>query len=289
MSIPNTLELQGKTQALAASAVVTLWVLDASNLPGGVTFRFCPMTDEWREPIAWQGVEYTPLPMEAKGFEFRGQGAPPRPKIAFGNVGGQFSQLCIALKDMVGARVIRKRTLARYLDGRENANPNIYFPDDIFHIEQKTAENKSAVEFELGTAMDVDDVELPKRLVISGTCMWGYRGAECGYAGNTAIAKVDGTEFADPRNFQGAWVSTTLYFTGDVTFIILPDTRRQYYRLASDGGGAGVIGTGSRPGDDARWEADECGRHTADCYLRFGATSSGLPFSGFPAANRQKG
>lgn len=286
MSLLGSEAINTGVQSLAPSATVTLWVLDATNLPGGLVMRFCANTES-NEAIVWQGATYEPLPCEAKGFEFRGQGAPPRPSLIMGNVGGQIGLLCRALGDLVGARIIRKRTQARYLDGRPGADPATHFPDDVFHIERKAAENKFAIEFELGTAMDVDDVELPKRQVLGGICLWAYRSGECGFATDNVVSKRDGTIFAAPKNPRGLWVPGSLYFLGDVVYLILPDLRRQYYRLASDGGGTGVIGNDAKPGEDGRWEADECGKHTADCKLRFGAIPQGLPFGGFPAAQRQ--
>lgn len=286
MSLVNSQALNASTEALVSSAIVALYVIDATNIPGGTVFRFCPQTDANNNPIIWQGNTYTPIPMDAKGFDIRGQGAPARPRLTLGNVGGQITALCLILNDLVGAKVIRKRTQARYLDGRPGANPGIAFPDDVFHVEQKMGENKLAVEFELGTSMDVDDVELPKRQVIAGTCIWSYRDANCGFAGNTAVAEQDGTPFPNPKVYRGVWLPDSVYITGDVVFLLLFDGRKQFYRLASHTGD-GISGQDTKPSEDARWVADECGKHTADCVLRFGAIPSGLPFGGWPAANRQ--
>lgn len=284
MSLAGSLEINRSIQSLAPSAVVTLWVLDASAIPNGPVMRFCAQTSQDQEAVVWQGATYNPLPVEVKGFEIKGQGSPPRPTIVFGNVGGAIGLLCRALGDLVGAKLVRKRTQARYLDGMPGANPANHFPDDVFTIERKSAENKFAVEFELGTAMDVEDVELPKRQILGGICLWRYRGGECGFATETVVAKRDGTAFPTPKVNKGIWTPSTMYTAGDFAFLLLPDGRRQYYRLAS---GSGVIGADTKPGEDARWEADDCGKHTADCKLRFGAVPNGLPFGGFPAAQRQ--
>jgi lambda family phage minor tail protein L len=85
--------------------------------------------------------------------------------------------------------VIRKRTLARYLDaanfpnGNPFANPDDHFDDDIFAVNQKVRESVDIVEFELAAPFDVEGVLLPKRQVIANACPWRYRGDGCGYAG----------------------------------------------------------------------------------------------------------
>jgi lambda family phage minor tail protein L len=94
--------------------------------------------------------------------------------------------------DLVGCKVIRKQTFAKYLDAENftggvnpTADPNQHFPDDIWFIEQKLSENKYIVEWELASVFDLQGVMLPHRQIIQDSCPWKYRGAECGYTGTS--------------------------------------------------------------------------------------------------------
>lgn len=180
------------------SALVEVFVLSQydRNNPSAV-IRF---TNE-KTPVTWQGVVYEPLPIEASGFEFSGKGKLPRPKIRVGNVGGVMSSLIKNFNDLVGARLVRKRTLEDYLDGKPGANPNTFFADDVWFIERKEKENKLEIEFELSSILDKEDRQVPNRIVVQSPCaaLWlgGYRGPYCGYAG-PPVATADDTPTTDP-------------------------------------------------------------------------------------------
>lgn len=62
-------------------------------------------------------------------------------------------------------------------------DPNARFPDEIWYIDRKSAENNMIVEFELASKYDLAGVMLPRRQLISNLCQWRYRSAECGYTG----------------------------------------------------------------------------------------------------------
>src|SRR4051812_28311020 len=105
----STLAISEQVPRLESPAVISLYVLDATML-GGDLLRFYPAVDSQGAAIQWQGQTYSALPVEVRGFEFQGQGSPPRPSLMFGNVGGAFTALCLAFEDLIGARFIRKRT-----------------------------------------------------------------------------------------------------------------------------------------------------------------------------------
>lgn len=113
--------------------------------------------------------------------------------------------MCRIYGDLVGARVVRKRTLARFLDavnfvgGNPAADPNESFGDEIYYVNQKTREDFEVVEFELATRMDVEGVQLPRRQVIRNTCPWRYRGDGCGYGG-PPVADINDIQVVDLSN-----------------------------------------------------------------------------------------
>ena len=180
--------IRADIQSLAPGAVIELFDLDLSMF-GAPVVHFHAGTNELQTDVVWRGVTYQRYPVQATGFEMKGQGTLPRPHFTASNITGTISALCRAYSDLVGAKVTRHRTLLQYLDavnfptGNPTADPNEAFPDDIYFINQKVGENSRAVEFELATAFDVEGVQLPGRQVITNACAWRYRGDGCGYAG----------------------------------------------------------------------------------------------------------
>ncbi|CAJ0740806.1 phage minor tail protein L [Ralstonia mannitolilytica] len=185
-------------QRLEPGACVVLFELDATEIAGDV-LRFHGYTQVG--PIWWQGNEYSPWPIEAKGFARTGQGQQPAPRLTVGNVDGAISAICIATQDMVGAKVRRRRTLGRFLDARNfpdgnpEADPTEEMPVEEWYIEQKTNETNEIVEFELSSALDFNGVQLPRRQIVANVCPWlmigGYRGPNCGYTGAAMFDRDD--------------------------------------------------------------------------------------------------
>lgn len=132
--------------------------------------------------VVWQGKTYNPMPIEVKGFDKSIKGTLPRPTMTVANVTGIMTAANNDYQDLIGAKVYRRRTFARYLDGAAEADPNVHKVDDMFYIDRKVSENSVAVTWELVSAMDLEGVMLPRRPVIANYCPWVYRSAECSYA-----------------------------------------------------------------------------------------------------------
>ncbi|WP_426751722.1 phage minor tail protein L [Myxococcus sp. Y35] len=191
-------------QKLELGALVELFVLDATSLPGGGISYFHAGTNGLGGPVVWQGAEYQPWPVEARGFEKSGTGRLPRPTLTMANVVGTIGALARDFNDLLGARVLRKRTFVRYLDAvnfpggvNPTASPVEAFPDDEFVVDQKTSESKHFIEFALAARCDLDGIRLPLR-VITQMCGWEYRKEGCGYAG-PPVAKVDDSPTTAPE------------------------------------------------------------------------------------------
>lgn len=189
-------------QALVPGALVDLFELDATAQGGAIT-RFHAGVNGLGASVVWQGNTYTAYPIEASGFEWGGRGPLPRPTLRVANVTGLVGALVRDYDDLIGARIVRRRTLVQYLDavnfdgGNPSADPNIHFPDEVYYVHRKAGENKLLIEFELAAAWDVHGVRLPRRQVIGNVCTWRYRSAECGYTGtkyfNVADEAVSGS------------------------------------------------------------------------------------------------
>lgn len=181
--------LKKEIQSLSPTARVELFELDMNVTTSGGKKYFHAGTNELGVPVVWQGVEYQPWPIIAEGFDKSGQGKLPRPKIQVSNLNGLISAEVMANDDLLGCRVIRRATHARFLDavnfpnGNPTADPSQHFPDEVWYIDQKTSENRLMVEFELASPFDLMGVQLPNRQILKNSCCWAYRGAECGYTG----------------------------------------------------------------------------------------------------------
>lgn len=191
-------------QKLEPGGLVELWQLDASvvGIPEIVYFHAHRQT----EPIWFDGIDYAAWPIEATGFELTGD-QPPTPKLTVGNINGSITALCLQFDDMLGAKLTRIQTFVKYLDavnfpsGNPDADPAEQMPQEIWYVERKTGESVEAVEFELSSALDLEGIELPRRVILASRCnaiaCGGYRGPDCGYTG-PAVATIDDVPTSDP-------------------------------------------------------------------------------------------
>ena len=201
--------LNSDFQKLSVTGLVTLYELDATKLGAGI-FRWHGhvSSDSWRiiddtviddgatvkRDIIWQGQTYSPMPIQTDGLEVRGDGKASTPSLALANningVQGAISALCLQYDDFAGARLTVINTMAKYLDAANftNGNPQAAneYRKQVWYVEQKTSENRSAVSFELSNPVDFEGARIPSR-EITNYCHWAvhgrYRGQECQYMG----------------------------------------------------------------------------------------------------------
>ena len=148
---------------------------------------------------------YQPLPIESEGWEIRGSGSGslPRPTVRMGNINQFFRTYLAEWDDLVGAKVIRRKTLEKYL----GTNPPVEFNRDVFYIERKSTETPVMVEFELVSAFDVEGIKLPRRNILAARCPWKYKDTTQG-----------GCDWEQDSRLAG--VTDPLYFDKDDTGII---------------------------------------------------------------------
>lgn len=193
-----TAVLLADIQKLEVSGYIELFQLDTTKYSGGSIYRFYSGVNALSVPVVWQGQTYNPFVIEASGFEYTGLGAPPRPKLQLANISGLISGMTLSMSDLVGCKFTRKRTLSKFLDAvnfvggiNPSADPNAFFPDDIYYIDRKSHEDNLSVEFELASVLDINGVQLPRRNVIANNCAWKYRSAECGFTGDAVADEFD--------------------------------------------------------------------------------------------------
>lgn len=161
-------------QAFTPGDYVELYQLDTS-LYSGPTYFFTSNIYSDASSLFFDGQEYQPIPIEATGFEWSGEGALPRPTLKVANIDGLIGSLASTYSDLLGATFRRIRTFKQFLDDGATPDPTSMYPMDIYRVERKVNQNKIFIEWELSTAMDQQGVMLPKRQALKDACTHTYR------------------------------------------------------------------------------------------------------------------
>ena len=178
---------------LALNAIIELFELHYDNTLHGSTdiLRFHAGSNaDVDGNILWSGNSYTRIAIKAEGFEYTNTGTLPRPTLTVANLNGGITALLLGVNattpgnDLTGAKIIRIRTLKRFLDGETAADPYATFPVEEWFVDRKATETRDVVSFELASKFDLDNKQLPNRQVIANICQWEYKGSECGYNGS---------------------------------------------------------------------------------------------------------
>lgn len=198
------MSIADELQALNPSAKLVFFEVDATALGAPEVWRFHNGTNELSQAVVWQGRTYQFIPIEAAGFEVRGDGPRARPTLAVGDVSGVLGAQVRLYDDLAGAKLLRRQTHARYLDavnfaGGVNpaADPTAEYPEELWFFDRITSRDSVHVAWELVSPLDLEDVMLPARQVRNSICGSEYRSSECGYAGGP-VATVDDVATTDP-------------------------------------------------------------------------------------------
>ena len=215
--------------------------------------------------VTWNSNQYTRYPIEVEGFEYRGDGQLPRPKIRVSNLFSLLSLVMIEINasnpgnDLCGAKLTRIRTLARYLDavnfpGNTNPygtpDPTAEAPREIYYVDRKVTENRNVVEFELVSAFDLAGIRAPKRQCIANICQWTYR----------------------------RWDPTTNSFdyNGVVGCPWNIEQSGKYFNINDS--------STNEDGSPVTADQDVCGKRLSSCEARFPPNDdAGVPFGSFPS------
>lgn len=326
--------LNAEIQSLNPSALITLFELDLSDIIFNSSvlneseriFRFHSELKLINTDIFWQGDRYVASPIMASDFELTTKGSTPTPKLTIVSndesidIFATLRQKIRELGDIVGAKVTRIRTFAKYLDANNFPNsasrpigfaPDPYseFPRDIYYVERKSRENKNIIEYELASIFDVQGIKLPGRIVSSNRCMWVYRGCGCFWEyedpSNTFRQRATAIHEGGTLPVYAPAVATVNdeSILGQVINqpnLVVPVDKGEWNSDSSYTVGDQVYITiglvhyyyvcrlahsNISPPNLTYWVADECSKTIRGCRLRWGLNSY-LPFGGFPGANR---
>lgn len=341
----SIIKLNREMSLLEPSALITMFEIDASDLAfdagiitstqydnGGLIFRFHNNIKLGRTSVFWQGNEYIAAPITAEGFEIAAKGTLPIPRLSITSNESGISFLALLkekirqLDDLIGAKITRIRTFAKYLDAQNftgiteidnfTPDPNVEFPRDVYYIDRKASENKYSITFELASILDVEGLFLPTGTVLTDKCRWNYRGCGCFYEyanqrnveihGSVTVSNLpqDAPPVANNKNeliteivgkptiiVKGKWQTGVTYYKGEAIFIEKRGIK--YYFVCN-----ATTTQSSPPHSD--WIADQCSQTLTGCKLRWANKDMGfemdgqpikgvLPFGGYPGTNKAIG
>lgn len=162
------------SQQLSTEPLITLFQLDLSKYRLGIGY-FTPMLYENMTPLLFGGHKYYPMPVEATGFERRGEGAEARPRVKISAITPTIAALIQEGGDLAGCELRRLRTFRRFLDDGEDPNTTDQFIQEIWRVERLGHLDNEFAEFELASFMDVEQKQLPGRRIIRDYCDYVYR------------------------------------------------------------------------------------------------------------------
>ena len=169
-------------QEINPGAIIELFELQTSTtLHGSDTiYRFHNGSNtNSNGSLVWKGNEYQSFPIKCDGFEFQGTGSLPRPTVIISNIFGTITAIMQNVNDTTvgndlnGTKLVRIRTLARFIDavnfpGNTNPHgtpdPTAEFPQEIYFLDRKVSENREIVQWEAQSALDLVNVKLPGRI-----------------------------------------------------------------------------------------------------------------------------
>lgn len=194
---------------------------------------------------------YYPVPSSLEGIEHKSEGQFPQPTLTIANIlrssgNDSFSGLLgsLSYEDILGFKVIRRRTLKKYLHGESgDANPPVELPRDVFYLDRIEDETPDRVVFTTVLPIDFTGVTLPKRNIIGNRCPWVYQGASrnknewekvggCNWMENSSIIIGDNYAYVyvneDDEYLIDSTTTFTLYSSGSVD-------RFSFYKVVKSG------------------------------------------------------
>ncbi len=201
-SLITVFEVEVPNSDIGGAGIDKLYFHDGSN--GAADITWYSLLDDTNFGSTTSGhygqQTYSAFPVESEGWEVRGSGSLPRPTVRFANINQYWNAHLSEYDDLVGAKVIRRRTLQKHL----GTNPPVEFNRDVYYVERKTSETAAMVEFELASAFDVQGIQLPRRAVVAARCPWKYKDPDQG-----------GCDWPADNRFTINSIEHTLYFDKD--------------------------------------------------------------------------
>lgn len=186
-------KIASDVQLAAPGQYVVLFDLDLTNAGTASILHFVQSTTSSGGVVHFNDVEYTPIDVEADGFEVSGEGL-PTPKIRIANVLQSLVGQIDLYDDLLGAVLTRRRTFSKYLDDGSAPDANAQITD-VWKFQRKTIQNKLIVEWELSSVLDYEGRSIPNRRMLRDTCLHRYRTYDGGFVYTNATCPYAGSGY----------------------------------------------------------------------------------------------
>ncbi len=120
--------------------------------------------------VTYGGQTYAPLPIAIEGAGYGSSGAARRPSLRV-----SLLDYGAAPMEWQGATVTRVRTLARYLDGASEADPDRHWPAESWVVDRVAGRGRDELVWQLSSPLDLELAMIPRRQVLRDVCPWQYR------------------------------------------------------------------------------------------------------------------
>jgi lambda family phage minor tail protein L len=182
-------------QKLGLGAEIILVQVDMTSIAGPVLYLTPTTVDQTSyTSITFGGQTYTPFPIAAEGFEWKGGQAPAQPTLSIANLDHAITGYVLSYGGLIGATVKRIRTYERFIVGGAEPDGNAHFPIDTYRIDRKMVHNDTLIQWQLASWIDQQGVMLPKRIVIRDYCSLIYRdGSDGSFDYSKATCPYTGT------------------------------------------------------------------------------------------------
>lgn len=140
--------------------IVELFEIDLNPIGESDILR---LTAHSESNVIWRGNTYVPFPLQVEYAERSNNAAPSRVKLLASTASTLLTSLMLEHGDLVGARVIKWRTLAMYLDAEPTADPNQHWPVERYTIIQRESLSRDGVSWVLANWLDTPNLILPGR------------------------------------------------------------------------------------------------------------------------------
>lgn len=188
MTLKSSASIDLYTIDIGSTRTVIDWAgplnLVPANQSNGVSVSYFNVVGRSVNSEATEYITYNPFHLSVSGFEISGSNKLPQPKVTFSNMDGGLTDLNLDYDDLVGFKLIRIRTYARFLyqvDGivQSTYSETAHFHPDVWYFNRKMEENNQFCVYELASIFDVEGIKFPKRRMYSNYCPFVYKGPEC--------------------------------------------------------------------------------------------------------------
>jgi phage-related protein len=154
------------------------------------------------------------------------------------------------------------------------------------------------VEFEVVSSLELENINIPRKSILSTYCPFAYRGDCCGYSSDLLLYDANNTPLTVIAN-KGKWESGKAYVVGDAVFMFtmtkmnivpnealsnannheFPEYAKAWFVCKSNH--TSSVSTEPTKREDL-WSRDACQKTLKACKLRFGNV---IRFGGFPGTD----